>query len=251
MHVLGIPNYIREIQTLCKQHDVILLEDTCEAFGSTCKEKPLGSFGLMSSFSMYYSHQLSTIEGGMICTNDSFLYEILLSLRCHGWDRDLNSERQNFLRTLYSIDDFKALYTFYYPGFNLRSTDLQAFIGLNQLKNIDAKIARRADNFYLYHKYILYCKKFHQAWDEYVPGQAYPLFSMNRHNIVKNLTENNIESRPLICGSIGKQPFWKEAYGEQPLPNADLIHEYGFYIPNYPELTEEDIIFISNIINNS
>ena len=131
VHVLGIPNNMTEIIELCKKHDIIILEDTCESVGSKFQEKKLGSFGLMSSFSFYYGHHMSTIEGGMVSTNDDEFYEILLSIRSHGWDRDLPETKKILLRKKYKVDDFKALYTFYNPGFNLRSTDLQAFLGIN------------------------------------------------------------------------------------------------------------------------
>lgn len=252
VHVLGIPNQLDRVVSLCKQYDVILIEDTCESLGSTYQNKKLGSFGLMSSFSMYYSHHMSTIEGGMICIDDMDMYHTLLSIRCHGWDRDLPVDIQVDKRKKYNIDSFKALYTFYYPGFNLRSTDLQAFIGINQLERLQKINLIRNENFNLYNKYIsnLFWKIIPPK-ESYVSNFAYPLISEYIKTITKNLSIDNIESRPLVCGSIGRQPFWIDLYGEQDLPNADAVHDYGFYIPNNPDMTEKDIIMISEIINNS
>jgi len=135
VHVLGFPNHMNEIVELCKEHDIRLIEDTCESIGSEYEGKKLGTFGDLSTFSFYFGHHMSTIEGGMISTDDEDLYHILLSIRSHGWDRDLPKSKQIELREKYNIGDFRSLYTFYYPGFNLRATDLQAFIGLGQLKN--------------------------------------------------------------------------------------------------------------------
>ena len=126
--VLGLSPEMDKIIELCKKHGVILLEDNCESQGTMYNGIKLGNFGLMSSFSTYFGHLMSTIEGGMICTNDKAVYDMLKMLRSHGWDRDLDSEKQQELRKEWGVDDFSALYTFYVPGFNVRSTDLQAVI---------------------------------------------------------------------------------------------------------------------------
>ena len=130
VHVLGFPNHMDEIIKLCKEKNILLVEDTCESMGSEYNNKKLGTIGDLSTFSFYFGHHMSTIEGGMISTDDEELYHILLSIRSHGWDRDLPEEKQLMLRNKHNVDKFRSLYTFYYPGFNLRSTDLQAFIGL-------------------------------------------------------------------------------------------------------------------------
>ena len=150
VHVLGIPNHLDEIITLCKENDILLIEDTCESIGSMYDNKKLGTFGDLSTFSFYFGHHMSTIEGGMISTNDEDLYHILLSIRSHGWDRDLPKKKQEELRQKFNVNNFRALYTFYYPGFNLRSTDLQAFIGLEQLKKLDMIVENRNKNFLRY-----------------------------------------------------------------------------------------------------
>ena len=145
--ILGLSPEMDKIIDLCEKYDVILLEDNCESQGSKFRGIKLGNFGLMSSFSTYFGHTMSTIEGGMVSTNDEELYYVLLQLRSHGWDRDLPLSSQKNLRMEWSVDDFSALYTFYLPSFNLRSTDLQAFIGLNQLDKVDSMIDKRYDNF--------------------------------------------------------------------------------------------------------
>jgi len=250
VHVLGIPNSMDEITKLCKENDIIILEDSCEAIGSKYGNKKLGTIGDMSSFSFYFGHHMSTIEGGMISTNDYNLYIILLSIRSHGWDRDLPDEEKLRLRTKYNINNFRALYTFYYSGFNLRSTDLQAFIGLNQLNKIDNIVDKREKNYKIYNSLIKDSLwKIKEPNNSYVSNFAYPLIIKNIEEVVDKLMENNVECRPLICGSINEQPFWYEKFGKFDLPNAKIIHENGLYLPNNPDMKKSEIIFISKIIN--
>ena len=147
---LGLVPRMNELISLCKKHDVILLEDVCESMGSKYRGKYLGSFGYASFFSMYFGHHLSTIEGGFINTNDEELYHLLLMMRSHGWDRDLPSWKQKQLRDASNLTDFDALYNFYVPGFNLRSTDLQAFIGLRAVDKLDNFSNKRNINYKLY-----------------------------------------------------------------------------------------------------
>jgi CDP-6-deoxy-D-xylo-4-hexulose-3-dehydrase len=253
VHILGFPGKMDEIIKLCGENDVILLEDSCESVGSTYKGVKTGNFGLMSAFSMYYGHHFSTIEGGLISTDDDEIYNILLSIRSHGWDRDLDHKTRKDLREKYNVDEFKALYTFYYPGFNLRSTDLQAKIGLLQLEKLDSVIEKRKNNFLFYDKLIINDEwKIKMDRNIEISNFAYPIIHKNINIIVKNLQENNIDCRPLVCGSIGRQPFFTDLYGKQTgLDFADVVHDYGLYIPNNPDLTEKDIIRISKIVNNS
>jgi CDP-4-dehydro-6-deoxyglucose reductase, E1 len=250
VHVLGIPNHMDEILKICDENNILLLEDTCESLGSKYNNKKLGTMGIMSSFSFYFGHHLSCVEGGMVSTNDEDLYHILLSIRSHGWDRDLPEKKRNELRIKYDVSDFRGLYTFYYPGFNLRSTDLQAFIGINQMDKVERIVSNREKNYQLYTKLID-----NSFWKiippegSYVSNFAYPLITEKINDIVKELQESNVECRPLICGSMGEQPFWVNLYGETNLPNAKLLHDNGLYLPNHQELTEDEIKFICNIVN--
>ena len=250
VHVLGIPNKMKEIQELCQKYNVILLEDSCESVGSTCGGTKTGTFGVMSSFSTYFGHHFSTIEGGLISTDDFELYEIIKSIRSHGWSRDLCSETQETLKKQYNVDDFRNLYTFYYAGFNLRSTDLQAFLGINQLKTLDEKNKNRYNNLLRYHSNIKndYWKV---KFDEFTSNFAYPIIHPKKHIIVDNLQKNKVECRPLVCGSIHRQPFYYEQYGEKSYPFSDLVHEFGLYLPNNPEMTNEEIDYICTIVNES
>ena len=250
VHVLGIPNHMDDILKICDENNIFLLEDTCESLGSKYGGKKLGTMGLMSSFSFYFGHHLSCIEGGMVSTDDEDLYHILLSIRSHGWDRDLPEKRRNELREKYNVSNFRGLYTFYYPGFNLRSTDLQAFIGINQMDKVERIVSNREKNYQLYNDLIDDSFwKIKPPEGSYVSNFAYPLITDKINDIVKDLRENNVECRPLICGSMSEQPFWLELYGETNLPNAKLLHDNGIYLPNHQELSEDGIKFICNIVN--
>ena len=248
--VLGLVPNMDKVVELCKEYDVVLLEDTCESMGCEYKSKKLGTFGKMSSFSTFFGHHISTIEGGFISTDDFQLYELLLSLRSHGWDRDLSKDTQKKLQKEWDVSEFDAMYTFYYPGYNLRSTDLQAYIGLGQIDKLDSWGKKRHMNFSIYQKLIKndYWKLKPQS-NSFISNFAYPVIHPNRDEIVKELRDNNIEVRPMICGSMGTQPFYVKKYGKLELPNVSIIDKYGFYVPNHPHLTENEILTITGIVN--
>jgi CDP-6-deoxy-D-xylo-4-hexulose-3-dehydrase len=250
--VLGLSPDMDKIVNLCKKYDVILLEDNCESQGTSYKDVKLGNFGLMTSFSTYFGHTMSTIEGGVISTNDDKIYHTLLQLRSHGWDRDLPNYLQKLLRDEWGVDEFSSLYTFYLPGFNVRSTDLQAVLGINQLDKVDSMIRKRNQNYHYYEK-----KLKNKIWFPTIPENSYtsnfaiPIISENKEKklkLIKNLVESGISCRPLISGSMGIQPFYKKVYGEKKLPNVSVIDERGMYIPNHDKMSFEDVDYICEII---
>jgi CDP-6-deoxy-D-xylo-4-hexulose-3-dehydrase len=245
VNVLGHPNHIDEIKKICKKYKVFLLEDSCESLGTFIKKKVLtGSISSCSSFSFYYGHHISTIEGGMVTTNDFDLYNIMLSIRSHGWARDIDKKLEKKLRKKYKIDSFRNLYTFYYPGYNLRSTDLNAFLGLSQLKKINKIGNVRQKNFRIYSKHLP--EFWHQkSSTNLLSSFAFGTLVKNRMEVYKYLKNFNIETRPLICGNIGRHPFWTNKNTlDSKLKNANIIHDYGLYLPNHFNLKEKDIIFI-------
>jgi CDP-6-deoxy-D-xylo-4-hexulose-3-dehydrase len=249
--VLGlVPNMDRVVR-LCKKYGVLLLEDVCESMGSKYKEKYLGTFGLASFFSMYFGHHLSTIEGGFINTDDEEFYYALLMMRSHGWARDLPTHKQNEYKEKYNLTDFENLYNFYLPGMNLRSTDLQAYIGLRAIDKLDKFSSIRNSNFDYYinniknNKLDLYIDP-----NNFISNFAMPILSKNRDSIVENLIKNNIECRPLIAGNLANKPFWYENFKKPELKNCELLDKYGFYIPNHQDLTNDNLNKIINIINN-
>lgn len=250
--VLGILPDMDTITELCKKYDVILVGDHCESFGSKFNNNKLGNCGeFASTFSLFFGHHLSTIEGGMVCTNDSDFYDTLLMVRSHGWTRDLSREKQIKLQNEWNIDNFNNLYTFYIPGFNLRSTDLQAFIGLGQIDKADEICINRNKNFNLYRKYIKNNElDITNKEDNFISAFAYPFVNKNIKKLVPLLQYNNIDCRPLICGSMGNQPMYKMLYGKQSFSNCDIIDEFGIYLPCHDKLSEEDIIYVSELVNS-
>ena len=200
---------------------------------------------------MYFGHHLSTIEGGFINTDDEDFYHLLLMMRSHGWDRDLPKEKQKKLREKYKVSEFDSLYNFYVPGFNLRSTDLQAFIGLRSLDKFDKYSKIRNLNFKLYNSSIRVNElNLRDSNTNFVSNFAIPILSKNKKEIVDRLMNHGIEVRPLIAGDMSKKPMWYERFGKCSLPNCEIVDEFGFYIPNHQDITEEQINIISNIINN-
>jgi len=248
--VLGLVPDMNRIREVCNTYDVILLEDCCESLGSCDGGVRLGSFGLMSSFSTYFGHHLSTIEGGVVCTNDRHAYNTLKSLRSHGWDRDLDRDYKSALRAEWDVSDFEALYTFYNFGFNCRPTDLQAKLGLRQLDKLDDIIEKRATNYYTIRAGLRVdlWKPANNGW-AYESNFAYPVITQNRDRLVAGLVDNNIECRPLLSRSMGQQPVYIKHFGEYRLPNAERINREGLYVPNNQHLTGEELSTIIETIN--
>ncbi len=248
VHVLGHTGNLNKILEICKKYDVILLEDCCESHSSQYEGRKVGTFGKMGSFSFYFGHHMSTIEGGMVVTDDQDLYNIMLSIRSHGWSRDLESVYAKSLKEKYKIDDFREKYIFYYPGFNLRPTDLNAFLGLEQLKRLDGIAWERHKNYLIFKEKLEKYYWMQKSDASLVSAFAVGLISQNLAEVIKKLEENSIETRPLVCGSIGEQPFWIDIYGKQILPNASLVHNYGFYVPCHQAMTEKEINKICDVL---
>jgi CDP-6-deoxy-D-xylo-4-hexulose-3-dehydrase len=252
-HILGFPSHINEIKSICDNNNMLLVEDSCETFGSTYDKKKTGTFGLMSTFSLYFGHHLSTIEGGMICTESKEVYNDLLMLRSHGWDRDLSKEDAEELRVKHNIDGFKSLYTFYLPGFNVRATDLQARIGLRQLDKADDVCKVRHENFMTYDKLINNSYWKVCPYDEDVISNfAYPIIHPKRDMIVKELEKNDVQCRPLVAGSMQYQPFLQvqNYYVKKINPFADEVEKFGMYVPNHQNLTTLEVEKVCEIINS-
>ncbi len=248
--VLGLVPDMTELTKMCDKHDVILLEDACESMASKHQGQGLGTFGLMSSFSTYFGHHISTIEGGFVCTDNFEMYEMLKAVRSHGWARDLSEKTREKLKKEWKVSEFDSLYTFYYSGFNVRSTDLQAFVGLSQVDKLSPTSVIRNRNYTLYQQNIK-----NDYWSpvtrpgDFISNFAYPIIHPNRNEIVERLQESKVEVRPLICGSMVSQPFYRKKFKHRELKNCNIVDKFGMYIPNHPKMTPEDIIFVSQIIN--
>ena len=250
--VLGLVPDMEKIVELCDTYDVLLIEDVCESMGSEYKGKKLGTFGIMSFYSMYYGHHISTIEGGMVCTNYDEINELLLMIRSHGWDRDLDDNSKAVLRSNNRVDDFSAQFAFYLPGLNVRSTDLQAVIGLRQVDKIDKFSAARNKNFKLYQELLDDKDSLLNIVDRedcFISSFCYPIVSYDRDKIVKRLRDNGVECRPLIAGSMTMSPMWKKfGTGHTNIPVSTMINKYGFYVPNHQGMSEEDVKNIVKLI---
>ena len=248
VHVLAHLNDMVEIEALCKKYDVLLIEDACEALGTIAQNgKKAGNLSLAGSFSFYYGHHISTIEGGAVTTNDTNLYNLMLSIRSHGWARDVDENYKNEWKSTFHIDEAREYYSFYYPGFNLRSTDLNAFIGITQMEKMDVIVKKREENYHHYMS-LLSDKYWTQTSDfKELSSFAFGTIVENRLEVFNHLRKNGIEVRPLICGSMGRQPFWIKKYGEQRLDVADVIHDNGLYLPNHLHLSKDQIDFICKV----
>jgi len=247
---LGLVPQMDKVLNLCEKYDILLLEDVCESMGSKFQGEYLGSLGFASFFSMYFGHHLSTIEGGFINTNDEDFYHLLLMMRSHGWDRDLPKWKQKELREKHGCNDFDALYNFYVPGMNLRSTDLQAFIGLRVIDRLDDYSSKRRNNFFQYQNEIEHNTLILGERDgDYVSSFAIPIVNERRGELVNKLQSAGVEVRPLIAGNMANKPMWLNENEPVSLPNCELLDNYGFYIPNHQDLTKEEIKIITNILN--
>jgi CDP-6-deoxy-D-xylo-4-hexulose-3-dehydrase len=154
------------------------------------------------------------------------------------------------LRSKYGVSEFDSLYNFYVPGFNLRSTDLQAFIGIRAIDKLDKYSTLRNNNFKRYNELINVNElNLLQNEGDFVSNFALPIVSKNKKKIVDRLTSEGVEVRPLIAGDMSKKPMWYEIYGKVSLPNCERINEFGFYIPNHQDLSENQIKSITDIIN--
>ena len=257
-NLLGFCDQIEQIQALCKKYKIILIEDNCEALGTVYQGKKLGNFGLASTFSFYVGHHMSTVEGGMVCTDDEELATMLRIVRAHGWDRNLSEQNQAKMRTKYKINSsFYSRYTFYDLGYNLRSTEINGFLGNFQLQFLDEILAKRQKNFLqlssIYQNPLFYKIK----WDhlDFISNFAMPVVckkAADKDKLVK-LCNGKVEIRPIVGGDMTKQPFYEKymsTKGTKPMVNAGLIHQNGFYFGNNPELTQKELKMLIELFRN-
>lgn len=249
-NLLGFCDDLSTIKQMCFDNGVLLLEDNCESLGSVYHNIKLGNFGYASTYSFYVGHHLSTIEGGMVCTDNLELADQLRMVRSHGWTRDVSVDKRRQLALSSGVSELAEKYTFYSLASNFRPTELQGFLGCNQLKYLEEMIVKRVDN------YI----KFHEASKDnkdliVMPFQvgasnfAFPLIFKNKvtmNEYVKRFSEAGVELRVIVGGDMTKQPFYNGLKRE--LPNASLVHSQGFYIPNNAELTVEEVELMCQLI---
>ena len=257
-HVLGYNALSRSLLDELKTRKIPLIEDVCESHGATFEGKKLGSFGYASNFSFYYAHHLSTIEGGMVCTDDNDLYECVRMLRGHGMVRemDCNGRKWDY------YDEFPDLnpdFIFAFPAFNVRSTEINAVIGRTQLKRLDAANRRRSENLNTFLRHLdpeLYRTDFATEGSS---NYAFTLILKNPDQglcdrVMAALKKNGVEFRRGTAGGGNqlRQPYLRRILGPDAwkmCPNADHVHFFGFYIGNYPSLDRDRILRLCELLN--
>lgn len=247
-NLLGFCGDIDSIRKVCDTNNVVLFEDNCESFGSVYKQIMLGNFGIASTFSTFVGHHLSTIEGGVVCTDDLEIDAMLRMVRAHGWDRSLDFNQRTKLRTAHEVGTFYDLYTFYFPGFNLRPTEITGFLGLQQLAHAEEIVRLRNRNFIAFDSAARKNSNLYRVSGthlDFVSNFAYPVIARRTSDfdaLIERFASNGVEVRPIVGGNIARQPFFVRSYGSEViLPNAEHIHHHGFYFPNNPELTGDEI----------
>jgi CDP-6-deoxy-D-xylo-4-hexulose-3-dehydrase len=257
-HVLGYNALTPQLLEELGRRGIPLIEDVCESHGATFAGRKLGSFGLASNFSFYYAHHLSTIEGGMVCTNDADLYEAVRMLRSHGLVRELDSaSRKKEYADAYA--DLNPEFIFAYPGYNIRGTEINAVIGRSQLKRLDANIRRRTENLLLFLENLdpnLYQTDFAtEGSSNYaitlILKDPDPVFC---RRVMASLKAHRVEFRRGTSGGGNqlRQPYLRRLLGSEEYrkyPRADHLHFYGFYIGNYPSLEREKILRLCEVLN--
>ena len=257
-HVLGVNGLTDEILKICEDRNILLIEDVCESHGTTFKGQKVGSFGFASNFSFYFAHHMSTIEGGMICTNDEKFYQICRALRSHGMMREMTDDalKQQIIN---ENTDLNKDFIFIRPSHNFRSTELNAVIGLSQLKKLDNNNLRRINNFKYFMEKIDPVK-YHTEIE--MEGQCNYAFIVilkdssfsTRDKVESTLSENGIEFRRGLSGGGNqlRQPYFKKYYNinYDDYPNMEHVHNFGWYIGNYPSLELEKIETLVKILNN-
>ena len=257
-HVQGFNGLTDCLLETLVERDIPLIEDVCESHGATFKNKKLGSFGLISNFSFYYAHHMSTIEGGMISTNDEEIFQTLRMLRSHGMVRESNNDS---IKKKYvdNHPDLSPDFIFAYPAYNVRNTEIGAVIGRNQLKRLDENNKKRRENFKLFLDNL---DSNRYRTDFILDGSCNYAFNLVlkqansefRDRVEKVLKEAGVEFRRGSSGGGNqmRQPYLKGIVKDkewEDYPEVEHIHFYGYYIGNYPDLEEKKILSLCNILN--
>ena len=238
VNLLGNPNNFKEIKKIVSSNDVMIIEDNCESLGAEFENKKTGTIGLLGTFSFFFSHHISTMEGGMIVTDDEELYHILLSLRAHGWTRNLPP--QNHIASKLE-NQFEESFRFVLPGYNLRPLEISGAVGIIQLKKFPNFLKQRVKNAKMFFKKM---EKFDDILTQKEIGfSSWFGFSMvikpgsrrNREDLIQNLNKEGFECRPIVAGNFAKSDVVKyfEAEFHDELKNANWIDKNGLFIGNH------------------
>ena len=256
-HIMGYNALTQELLDELQRRNIPLIEDVCESHGATFKGKKLGTFGLMSNFSYYYAHHLSTVEGGMICTNDRNMYEVVRMLRSHGMVRESTSDG---LKKSYSekYPDLNPDFIFAFPAYNVRPTEIGAVIGRSQLKRLDENNNIRISNLDIFLSHLNHDKYQTDFATEGNCNYAFTLVLREpdialRDNVERALRENGVEFRRGLSGGGNqlRQPYLRDRRGDEykDYPNVNHVHFFGWYIGNYPILERDKILVLCGILN--
>ena len=257
-HAQGFNGLTSKLISFLKKRKVLLIEDVSESHGATFNKRKLGTFGKISNFSFYYAHHMSTIEGGMICTNDKKIYEIVKILRSHGMARESNNSvfEKKMIKTYPKLS---PKFIFLYSGYNFRNNEVGGVIGLNQLNSLDKNNKKRKENFKFFLKLLDQSKYRTDFQLEGSCNYAFPVIlkrkSLKSRNVFeKKLLENKIEFRRGNAGGGNqlRQPYLQKFVENVNLSNfkeVDHVHFFGYYIGNYPSLSKVKIKKICNILN--
>ena len=258
-YVQGFNGLSDDLLEVLSEKNIPLIEDVCESHGATFKRKKLGSFGLISNFSFYYAHHMTTIEGGMICTNSKRIYEMLRMFRSHGMIRESSD---NTLKKDYQnkYPELNSDFIFAYPAYNVRNTEIGAVLGRNQLKRLDDNNQIRTRNLTLFLEKIngnIYRKDFNIKGSS---NYAFPLILAKsdfilRDKLEKYMMNEGIEFRRGNAGGGNqmRQPYLRNIVNEKEwenYPETEHIHHFGWYIGNYPSLDETGILKLCERLNN-
>ena len=257
-HAQGFNGLDDKLVSTLKKKKIHLIEDVCESHGATYNKKKLGSYGLISNFSFYYAHHLTTIEGGMACTNDKKIYETLKMLRSHGMLRESGNKQYEKI-TIKKNKDLSPKFIFLHPTLNFRNNEIGAVIGINQLKSLDKNNNQRAKNFKLFLD-LLDGKKYFKSFNlEGNSNYAFPIILQTKDLKIRDYFEKklkiaNIEFRRGNAGGGNqlRQPYIKNIVKNVNLnnfKNVEHVHFFGYYIGNYPSLKSKKIIKITNFLN--
>ena len=250
-HLLGLNAPVEKLKN--KYQDAIFIEDICESHGITDERGKKRGYGTGSTFSFYYGHHMTTIEGGMISTDNSELYQLMKLKRSHGMARHLLPE--NYDRVISKYPDIDPKFLFLTDGYNFRNTELNAVLGLEQLKRLDKNIKIRRRNYEHYMKKISKCKDFFYIcdFDEFNSSFCFPFICKNKETkskLIKLFNDYKIEYRPVVAGNLLKHPFlnkWKDSINAL---NANILNDNGVYIGNSQFVTIEMIDKVFEHIEN-
>jgi CDP-6-deoxy-D-xylo-4-hexulose-3-dehydrase len=254
VNLLGNPNNFDKINEITKDKKIFIFEDNCESLGAEYKNKKTGTFGTIGTFSTYFSHHISTMEGGFVTTDNEELYHILLSLRAHGWTRNL--PKKNFV-TNKSDNWFEEAFRFVLPGYNVRPLEISGAIGVEQLKKTPSFIKKRVENAKLFVKlfknhpnYLIQKDIDKSSWFGF-SLIIKPESNLKRKNVINILQKNKIECRPIVTGNFVLNEVMKyfdyEVHEE--LKNANYINNNGFFVGNSHEDITKNIIFLKDVLS--